>query len=118
MCRFRLSVNRSSDGVHYCFIHMLAIATKFISAAVSAFCSLVSLPNPVFGATDPVFGATDPVFGATDPVFGATDPVFGATDPVFGDLKEGGWTRRANLGDSSAILWRDFSSTELITVSN
>ena len=42
MCRFRLSVSRSSNGVHYCFIHMLAIATKFISAAVSAISSVSS----------------------------------------------------------------------------
>jgi hypothetical protein len=57
---------------------MLAIATKFISAAVSAFCPLVSLPSSVFGVAVPVFGATDPVFGATVPVSGATVPVFGA----------------------------------------
>ena len=83
-----LLYNRFRSGGSLCFIHCAGFRHQRSFLPVSAFCSLVSLPNSVFGATEPVFGATEPVFGATDPVFGATEPVFGATGPVFGTPKQ------------------------------
>jgi len=79
MCWFSLSVSRSSNGVHYCFIHMLANATKFISAAVSPFRLF-----PVLGQPEPVLGYSISVLGQPEPVLGYSISVLGQPEPVLG----------------------------------
>ena len=79
MCRFSLSVSRFHHGVHYCFIHMLAIATKFISAAVSPFRLF-----PVLGQAEAVLGLSVSVLGQAEAVLGLSVSVLGQAEAVLG----------------------------------
>jgi hypothetical protein len=113
--RFAIGFDPCVDSVFALLNHHRRFTTRHLLCwlrhqrafrAVSAFCSLVSLSNSVFGATEPVFGASEPVFGTTAPVFGATEPVFGTTEPVFGATEPVFGNSKAAVGLALPLLGR------------
>ncbi len=96
-----LLYNRFRSGGSLCFIHCAGFRHQRSFRPVSAFCSLVSLPNSVFGATEPVFGATDPVFGEPFISFRTLVSMLGSKTQRFRSIKS---AHQSNSIPNSAFM--------------